>query len=242
MVGGVLVPPTCCGCGRVGHVLCADCRAQLRPAVPLVSPPGVDEAFALLSYEGVAATAIQGAKFRHHREVLTLFADALGRLVAGRLGAELAGSGNAAVTWVPALAANRRRRGVDQGELIAARVAAVLGLPRRCLLRRTDGHSQLGLDRATRLAGPAIAGCAPAPTTVVLIDDVRTTGSSLRTGAMALRCGGAERIVAATLAVTPDPKRLPGVYHPSANPPCHGTKGDPVADPSECTPYLSSRP
>ena len=46
---------------------------------------------------------------------------------------------------------------------------------------------------------------------VVLVDDVRTTGSTIRTAARLLRRLGPARIVAAVIAVADDRDRRPGV-------------------------------
>lgn len=212
-VRSVLLPPSCCGCGCRGVAFCDDCRRSLRPAPLLEAPPGVDLALALLSYEGFAADAVRAAKFRNRRDALRELSDALGGFVAARLdGVSFdRSSGAAVVTWVPSLESHRRRRGFDQGRLIAGRVAASLGWQRRALLRRTDHHAQLGLDRATRLSGPRVVVTGGVPRTVLVVDDVRTTGASLRVAASALRGAGAEFVIAATVAATPHPEPLIGV-------------------------------
>jgi predicted amidophosphoribosyltransferase len=107
---------------------------------------------------------------------------------------------------VPAAAAHRRERGFDQGQLLARAVARKLpGVPARRLLDRQPGPAQTGRDRAERLIGPTLAlhRGARSTGTVVLLDDVRTTGASLATGAAILRTAGAQRVVAATIAATP---------------------------------------
>lgn len=213
-VGGVFLPTTCAGCGQVGGVLCDTCRAQLNPAPRLDPPPGVDVAIALVAYEGVAAAAIRAAKFHQRRGALVPFADALGRLVARQLIADTVDRAGAVVTWVPALSSHRHRRGFDQGAVIARRVAAACGMPTRVLLRRGDSFAQLGLDRATRLAGPRLVARGVAPATVVVVDDVRTTGASLRVATNALRGAGATLVIAATIAATPHHVVANGVYHP----------------------------
>jgi predicted amidophosphoribosyltransferase len=107
------------------------------------------------------------------------------------------------VTWVPARPPNRRRRGFDQAEALACAVGEVLGTPASAtLLRHADG-GQTGRSRIDRLAGPALApaGTTGAPgATVLVVDDVATTGATLRTAAALLKESGAGRVVAAVVA------------------------------------------
>jgi ComF family protein len=109
------------------------------------------------------------------------------------------------VTWAPTSSSRRHRRGFDQAELVARRVALQLGVPCRRLLRR-DGTArhQTGLDRATRLHGPVFRA-APnvAGRRVLVVDDVVTTGSTLRSAARALEEAGAAAVHKAAVATTP---------------------------------------
>jgi predicted amidophosphoribosyltransferase len=67
-----------------------------------------------------------------------------------------------------------------------------------CLARRGSGH-QLGGRRADRIRHPPrIEAVVAAPRSVLLIDDVLTTGATLTSCASALRGAGAKRIVAVT--------------------------------------------
>jgi ComF family protein len=101
---------------------------------------------------------------------------------------------------VPLHRARERERGFNQAELIAAR----LGRPieTRLVRRRKNTSSQTGLSRNERkrnLAGAfevrgRVAG------TVILVDDVYTTGSTLNEIARTLKRAGAERVEALTVA------------------------------------------
>ncbi|MEM9134055.1 MAG: phosphoribosyltransferase family protein [Actinomycetota bacterium] len=118
------------------------------------------------------------------------------------------------VTWVPASGRGRRRRGYDQGAVLAGRLAHRLGVPRRRLLVRVDTAGGRTRSRAERLGGPAIepvrgVGAGPRPLgRVLLVDDVVTTGGSLASPARALRAAGAGEVRAAVLAVV-DPAVAP---------------------------------
>ncbi len=98
------------------------------------------------------------------------------------------------VTWVPASPSRRRQRGFDQGELLARALARRRRVRVRRLLRRSDDDPQTGRDRVGRIAGPQFESCGPAlrsQPTVLVVDDVSTTGTTLRRAASVLRSRGA---------------------------------------------------
>lgn len=100
----------------------------------------------------------------------------------------------------------RWRRGFNQAELLAKPVARHLGVPlTRNLCRKRRGHVQAGLNHAERLENLKNVFSVSAPGAlagkrVLLIDDVFTTGATLRAAAGVLREAGALRICAMTLA------------------------------------------
>lgn len=100
------------------------------------------------------------------------------------------------ITWVPGRRRDIRRRGYDHAALLAAGLAAELGLPRSPLLRRvrtTDDQSEL--SRAGRRANVTGAFSARrCPPRVVLVDDVVTTGATVDSCEAALRSAGARSI------------------------------------------------
>jgi ComF family protein len=104
------------------------------------------------------------------------------------------------VVPVPLHRSRERIRGFNQAELIAAR----LGRPvaSRLLRRRKNTPSQTGLSRTDRkrnLAG-AFEVREKVSGTVIVVDDVYTTGSTMNEIARTLKRGGAERVEVLTVA------------------------------------------
>jgi len=104
---------------------------------------------------------------------------------------------------VPLHPKKQRTRGYNQSELLARVFAAQLGLPLDTvsLVRVRDTVSQTTLGRQGRLQNMlgAFACLCPARVkgkTVLLIDDVATTGATLEGCAVALKQAGAKRVLA----------------------------------------------
>jgi predicted amidophosphoribosyltransferase len=107
---------------------------------------------------------------------------------------------------VPLHPARRRKRGFNQAEWLADALGRRTGLAvRDCLRRGGSNLRQVGRDRAARLAGPAgsVTARGPVPRRAVLVDDVMTTGATLRACAAALRAGGSKEVSALVFARTP---------------------------------------
>jgi predicted amidophosphoribosyltransferase len=197
-----LVPPLCAACGRRcenAAMVCERCEARLAGAMPLhgKGPPGIDRAWSSAPYEGVARDLVGALKFRRLLPVAESMADRVDSLLPPELlGGEL--------VPVPPASLRAMRRGFDPAGEFAAALAERLGAPLEpCLVRRGGGR-QTGKGRGRRIGRPPrIHAAGPAPRSVLLIDDVFTTGATLSACARALRGAGAVRIVAITFARRP---------------------------------------
>jgi predicted amidophosphoribosyltransferase len=197
IAAGVVAPPLCAACGRGCRpeaVLCTRCSRGLAAARPISAggPQGVDRVWSSASHDGVARALVSALKFRHLLPVAEVMAARMHWLVPAHL---LGG----AVVAVPPAQARRRRRGFDPaGELAVALATRIDTEVVACLARHGSGH-QVGRRRAERIRHPPrIEAVAAAPRSVLLIDDVLTTGATLTACAQALRATGTKRIVALT--------------------------------------------
>ncbi len=201
----------CPGCGRLGWCPCEDCISLTSPIKPLpgaiAEPGGITGASTTCSlfwHEGVAREFVFALKFRRERSIARWFGDALAdnvrSILSGMVTSEID-----LVTWPPTTTAQRHKRGFDQAEVLARRVARRLAVPARRLLVRTSTVSQSGLGRAERLMGPVFVPTGtidqgtgnssaadpglPRTVSVLVVDDVLTTGATLRAAVAAIQSG-----------------------------------------------------
>jgi ComF family protein len=196
MLGVMILSTRCAGCDAPGAPICRTCRFALVSRADTGAPQGV---LVAVPFSGRVRDVLLGFKYRNRR--------AIAGHLAGLLVNRLAASGRRVdvVTWAPTSARRRRERGFDQAELVARHVARQLGVPCRRLLER-DGAAapQTGRTRAGRLHGPSFRAHPHIPAgRVLLLDDVVTTGATLRTAAEVLRRAGAGEVVPAAVAATP---------------------------------------
>jgi competence protein ComFC len=121
----------------------------------------------------------------------------LAKGLASLMAAELEGHDRCdVVTWAPTTMHRRHKRGFDQSELIARHLAARIGVRHARLLRRDNEGRQTGSSRTERLSRPSFVAKPGLQGRVVwVVDDVMTTGATLRACAEALVSGGAAQVV-----------------------------------------------
>lgn len=215
----LLYPKRCVGCGRGGELYCVSCVSSLSfilpPTCPICGQPGLQQGLcracrtqplqiggirSVAVYEGTLRNAIHSYKYSYMRGL----SEALGALLvdyyrANSLSADV-------IVPVPLHRRRVRERGYNQSALLAAVLGREVGPPVLTDALRRDRYtiSQTRLGWKERRENVADAfSCvdqAVAGRSVLLIDDVCTTGSTLEACSIALRSGGAREVRALTLA------------------------------------------
>ena len=206
----LLFPPKCPFCGRVLDVpgICDACQKALpwtEGEEAVRRGPDGFRCAAPLRYEGLAKEGLHRFKFRK----MPSAAGPIGELIA-QCAAEHFGGEFDTVTWVPVSRKRLRQRGYDQAELLARSACRLWGVSaERLLEKRRDTPAQSSLEsadaRRENVADVYQARNA-AGKRVLLIDDICTTGATLSSCARTLREAGAESVVCAAVARTPQEK------------------------------------
>lgn len=169
---------------HAGSLACPACHRR----------PRFDRGVAAFDYAAPVDWLITRLKFHERLNHARL----LGDLLAERVRAEPLDRPDALIP-VPLHPAGYRRRGFNQAERIAARLAPALGVPvyRKTLRRHRDTRRQSELPAAERAANMRHAFAATRPLDglhVAVVDDVVTTGHTAAAVARALRDGGCRRV------------------------------------------------
>lgn len=111
-----------------------------------------------------------------------------------------------AIIPVPLHPTRERERGFNQATLLAREIAAAVGRPvEEALIRVRPTKSQVGLDRATRASNVSFAFAAVRDFggrgTAVVVDDVTTSGATLRWAGSALIESGFKQVLGLTMAL-----------------------------------------
>lgn len=195
----LVFPTWCAGCDALDTTLCAVCAARLVPAVRERSLDGLTVHSGLV-FDGVAARVLRAAKEDGRTPLLRALAPALA--AAASAGLAQAPAGPTAIVPIPASPAAMRRRGYRVVEVIAGHA----GLPVHRLLRTSGAtldQRRLGLAERARNVDERMRAGDARGRAVLIVDDVVTTGATLREAARALIAAGAVVIGAATVASTP---------------------------------------
>ncbi len=190
---GWLYPERCELCGRIGRpAICEDCLAELVPSerpvdISVVGSP-LDLTAHIYVFEGRAARAVKDLKYRR--------ATSLAAPMAGLMNDAYSTMGLPdfdVIVPVPIHRSRENKRGFNQSVLLCEALPQELVFP-DYLTRVRRTRPQVGLsrdERLTNLRGAFSAGPECAGKSVLLVDDVVTTGGTAAACSEALKEAGA---------------------------------------------------
>lgn len=218
----LIYPPRCVFCHRIlkqEDVVCERCCTDLpyRSRKSRVETlPGIDACVTPFYYQDDVRDALLRYKFLGIRGNAQIFASMMQECYQQ----EFFGKADL-ITWVPISRRRLRKRGFDQSEQLALELGKLIGrTPIRTLIKIRDNKPQstqktsagrrANVIGAYRLANVSLSG-----KTVLLIDDVVTSGSTVSECAHMLRIGGAEKVYVLAFAKTPNPQKKIESYQKS---------------------------
>lgn len=221
----LLFPKYCLSCQKEGAWVCAECLEKIKKEIqPQFFCPRcyrdnqdgracsgcrpfsfLDGAMSLSSYENeIIAKMVQLLKYQYIEEMAEVF----GKLIENSKFPPKADPASRDI--ILPIPLHRRRyleRGFNQAELLARVWAKHLDLPvlSNALVRRRSTKKQVGLggeERRRNLANAFVLkkSLSPSTQTVILVDDVFTTGSTLQECARVLKEGGVREVWGLTVA------------------------------------------
>lgn len=195
--------------------LCRDCEDKLAyldeipwqalfPAEINGREPSFDRAEALFEYSGTARAAVLSLKYRRG----VRFAEYAAKRLPEKLAAD-GGDEADIITSVPMHVIKKRKRGYDQAEVFAKALSREMGIEYipDLLGHRRSGHSQHELKSSERYEAAENAyyirsDISLAGKSVILCDDIFTTGATADTCSGLLKQMGAERVCVAAICRT----------------------------------------
>lgn len=222
----IVFPDRCAACDEVvycGDGVCEACREKLpRVGTPICPFCGLEKAFcrcrkrrrhfdrviAPFYYDGVVEEAVLRMKAFGSRIFAAFFAKEMAESVRQHYG-NISFDG---VVFVPSERRRERKRGFNPGRIVAEETAACLGLPLLpALVKLTDNAPQKSLpaiERSGNVLGvfDLAGGVDVSGKTLLLADDIVTTGATLDECAKMLKIYGAKAVYAVVAAAAPPRK------------------------------------
>jgi ComF family protein len=208
----LIFPKMCIGCRKEGEYICDKCRKQIvRPEsiCPICCKPsidgwihprcksryGMDRLVVGLSYKGLVQKCLKKVKYKSNWNIV----ECLYKLCEFEVIPEMV------VTYVPMWDKKQQERGFNQAEIVADFAVSLPGVSRKVELleRGKETKPMFGLSKIERQDNIVNAfrfvgsSC---PERVLIVDDVWTTGATMRECAKILKQNGVKDVWGLTLA------------------------------------------
>jgi competence protein ComFC len=224
-----IFPKYCVNCRKIGDYICSNCFAYLsfdfamiclvcnKPSVDGLTHPGckskyaIDGAFCAIAYKGIAKKLIYNFKYKPYltdlqKFLVELFYESIIQQEIFQKALNFPLAGGPILAPVPLSPKRLRQRGYNHAQLLSVGLAEKLGLKQMEILQRTkETKSQFGLklkERKENLRNSFILNTKYVirNTSVFLVDDILTSGSTLFEAAKILKRNGAKKVWGLTLA------------------------------------------
>lgn len=212
-VVNLITPYECMICGKQDHLVCENCWKEnvdtriatcfwcnslssggktCRRCKPKTS---LDGAIVPYRLKGLVKDCIYELKYYSNRE--------MAKLLAGYLTQAIDRTQFDYISFVPAIGKHQRKRGYNQAQLLAKAISYQCNIPLVTTLSRIEHIDQIGLNRSQRLEtikNNFIPIDSYSSKSILLVDDVVTTGATLNECAKILKEAGAKKVWAVTVA------------------------------------------
>lgn len=211
----VLLPVRCSGCGRPDRAVCADCTRAMRPGP--IAPDAFDPPLlAALDYDGATRRVLLAFKDGGRTDAAPVLAAALRAAIVSALALRQPDARPALLrpdttrallpVVIPSTRAAFRRRGYHPTAMLLRR-SRILSPPLWRALRLTrQTRDQVGLtagQRAGNRQGSLVASPRLRGRDCLIVDDIVTTGSTVREATRAIAAAGGRVVAAVAVARTP---------------------------------------
>ncbi len=217
MLLDLLAPHSCRGCGRLGEVLCDRCKNNIIANQLQICPNcktkfknhhcqkchTLPPIYLVGERSSLIGSLVHDYKYHSVRALAKPLAEILDKILPNATNQTI-------IIPLPTIDRHIRERGLDHTYLIAKHLAKIRG--KNCqakkVLLRSKNTVQVGADRSTRLTQANSAYIVSSKikiepsTTYILLDDVWTTGASMKAATKKLRQAGAKDIIIAVLALS----------------------------------------
>ena len=204
----LIYPRKCVFCGKVidKREVCSECAASL----PLTMGDSVSQKLPFISacvsplyYDDIVRQSFLRYKFKG----IQAYAVYYGKIMAKCAENNLDCSTIDVISCVPLSKKRERKRGYNQSRLISKEISDRLGIPEKELLRKVKDTPAQSLTKSTKERLTNVSGVYSMQNgavvegkTVLLVDDIVTTGATISECARILRRAGAKQVYAVTLA------------------------------------------
>ena len=191
----LFAPNFCMCCGKIGNVLCDDCFDK---RFPVITKQECDNRLWCTGERlGLLKRMINEYKYNCKRDLAIVFAKAMDNVLPRNLI-------DVSIVPLPTIDRHIRVRGFDHCLLLARKLAELRGYEVERLLTRKNDYVQVGASKNDRekqaRSAYEINGMVNTNRNYLLLDDVYTSGSSMKNAERILRENGAQNIYKIVLA------------------------------------------